>query len=119
MSKSFPPTETDARRWMESLAAEKSASAPLPDAHLLWVKAQIEEGAARRERALQPIVIAEKVAVVLLTLLGVVVLRAAAPLAENWFNQLGEPEIFAWTVAAGCLIAVGYAFVLKPLIADD
>jgi uncharacterized membrane protein YjfL (UPF0719 family) len=83
------------------------------------MKAQLQERAEQRERALLPIAIAEKLAAVLLTFLGLAVLTAVAPLAENWSHQLGEPEIFAWTVAAVCLIAVGYAFVLKPLIAND
>jgi peptidoglycan/LPS O-acetylase OafA/YrhL len=119
MSKSSNPLDADVPRWMASLAAEKSANAPLPDPHLVWLKAQLEERREQRERALRPIAIAQKVAVVLLTLLGVAVLMAAVPLVENWSGRLGEPEMFAWAVAAVCLIAVGYAFVLKPLIADD
>ena len=104
---------------METLAAETSANAPLPDPHLLWLKAQLEERAERRERALLPLAIAEKVAVVLLTLLGAAVLMAAAPLVEGWSNQLTEPDIFAWAVAAVCLVAIGYPFVLKPLVTDN
>lgn len=119
MSKPSSASEADVARWMESLAADTPASAPLPDSHLLWMKAQLEERAEQRERALRPIAIAQKVAVVLLTLLGVAVLMAVAPLAENWSNRLTEPEIFAWAVAAACLITIGYAFVLKPLVTDS
>jgi len=119
MSKSSHSSEINVARWMETLVAETSTNAPLPDPHLLWLKAQLEERAELRERALRPIAIAEKVAVVLLTLLGAAVLMAAAPLVESWSNQMTEPETFAWSVAAICLIAIGYAFIWKPLVTND
>ena len=52
-------------RWMIELAeTADSASLPLPDPHLIWLKAQIHRRSEGRERALLPIKIGRALAVV-------------------------------------------------------
>lgn len=119
MSNSSPPSDADVARWMQTLAEESPTKGSLPDPHLLWLKARLEERAERNERALRPIAIAEKIALAIFALLGSAGLIAIARHAETWFAQAAEPDIFAWAVAGVCFIAIGFAFILKPLLNGD
>ncbi|MCY4588249.1 MAG: hypothetical protein OXB98_19640 [Bryobacterales bacterium] len=119
MSNSSQPSDADVRQWMQTLAAESPKKGSLPDPHLLWLKARLEERAELNERALRPIAIAEKIAVAIFALLGSAGMLAVAQHAETWFAQAGEPDIFAWAVAGVCFIAIGFAFILKPLLSGD
>ena len=101
---------------LRSLAAEKTADHPLPDPHLLWIKAQLEEQAALRERAMRPITIAEQIALLVLALLGGPGLVALSDWFDAWSGRLAEPDVVAWTVAGVSLLAVGFQFVVKPLM---
>ena len=104
---------------MQTLAEESPTKGSLPDPHLLWLKARLEERAERNERALRPIAIAEKIAVAIFALLGSAGLIAIVRNAETWVTQAPEPAIFAWAVAGVCFIAIGFAFILKPLLSGD
>ena len=119
MSNSSHPSDADVARWMQTLAAESPTKESLPDPHLLWLKARLEERAERNERALRPIAIAEKIAVAIFALLGSTGLIAIAQHAETWVTQAPEPAILAWAVAGVCFIAIGFAFILKPLLSGD
>ena len=119
MSNSSHPSDADVARWMQTLASESPTKGSLPDPHLLWLKARLEERAERNERALRPIAIAEKIAVAIFALLGSAGLIAIAQHAETWATQAPEPAIFAWAVAGACCIAIGFAFILKPLLSGD
>lgn len=119
MNESLHPSETDIACQLRGLAAETPANKSLPDPHLLWMKAQLEERAALRERALRPIVIAERVVLVVFALLGGLVLTTATEQLGSWFGQIAEPEFLVWGVAGTCLLAVGIKFVLEPLFTGD
>lgn len=118
MTKSSDFPETDFACRLRALAAEKPLNHPLPDPHLLWLKAQLEERAERQERALRPIVIAERVALVVIGVLGGLGLMAVVEWFEAWSEQSPAPDGLAWMVAGVCLLAVGFTFVLKPLTRD-
>ncbi len=111
--------EAELARRLRSLAAEVPANAPLPDPHLLWMKAQLEERAALRERAMRPIAIAQQVALVVFALLGSVMLVAVAEGAQGWLADLGDPDVVAWAVAGVCLFAFGFRHIVKPMSAGD
>lgn len=119
MSNSSHPSDADVARWMQTLAEEPPTKGSLPDPHLLWLKARLEERAERNERVLRPIAIAEKIAGAIFALLGSAGLIAIARHAETWVTQAPEPAIFAWAVAGVCFIAIGFAFILKPLLSGD
>ena len=120
MSNSTHPSDADVARWMQTLAAESPTKGSLPDPHLLWLKARLEERAKLNERALRPIAIAEKSVVAIFALLGSAGMLAFALYAETWFAQAAEPDIFAWAVSGGvCFLAIGFAFILKPLLTGD
>ena len=95
MSNSSHPSDADVARWMQTLAEESPTKGSLPDPHLLWLKARLEERAERNERALHPIAIAKKIAVAIFALLGSAGLIAIAQHAETWVTQAPEPAIFA------------------------
>lgn len=119
MNRSFDPSEAEIVRRLRNLAAADPPSPSLPDPHLLWMKAQLEDRAERQERAMRPIVIAQRVALVVFALLGSVVLAAVTEAAQQWFEYLSNPDVVAWTVAGLCLFAVGVRHIIKPLWAGD
>ena len=116
--------------YLQSQAQAAQAEAPLPDAGLIWWKAQLQAKRAAAERATRPIVILEKISYAVGAVGIAVLLVWFWPQIANWTGMfklvwaqaasLGMPlQPSTYLLAGGGLILFAFVFFLYAVWAEE
>jgi predicted anti-sigma-YlaC factor YlaD len=113
-------------RFLEKSARFEESRPSLPDAEQIWLNSRYDAMQAARERALRPLMIAQRMirlAVLLILTGGIVWISFSFPtMISQWlprFRPISQPMLISTTGIATLLVALLLTRLIQPLLFDD